>query len=176
VFSSTIIDPLTGKPFPNNTIPANRINPVSAKLLNDFIPVAPSTNGGQLVTSGSNPTNVDQYVGKMDALLTSRDHLSVSYFYDRTVFDTPFASGPYPAYGQRHEDQVIPVLAITETHNFSPTMINQFRGGRSGQEENRGCNQSPTPRSSASISIRRSSTTANVGVDRPFQHGGRGSW
>ncbi len=175
VFSSRIVDPVTGQAFPNNTIPANRINPVSARLLRDFIPVAPGTSGGQLVTTGSNPTNVDQWIGKTDVLLTSRDNLSVSYFYDRTTFNTPFASGPYPAYGQRHEDQVIPMLAITETHNFSPTMINQFRGGRSGQEENRGCNQTLTPRElGINIDLEGPPQPPNVGVTGRFSIGGSG--
>src|SRR5918992_27543 len=33
VFTSTIRDPLTGQPFPNNTIPTNRIDPVAASIL-----------------------------------------------------------------------------------------------------------------------------------------------
>src|SRR5450432_3409059 len=52
-----------------------------------------------------------------------------SHFFDKTTFDTPFASGPYPVYGQRHEDQVIWLLSLNHTHNFSPNMINQLRGG-----------------------------------------------
>ncbi|GMV21782.1 MAG: hypothetical protein AMXMBFR57_17310 [Acidimicrobiia bacterium] len=33
VFASTVNDPLTGQPFPNNTIPSNRWDPLGAKLL-----------------------------------------------------------------------------------------------------------------------------------------------
>jgi hypothetical protein len=35
---ATIIDPTTGQPFPGNVIPANRINPASAKILPLFFP------------------------------------------------------------------------------------------------------------------------------------------
>ena len=49
-----IIDPLTGKAFPNGIIPANRIDPNMQKLLNIFpLPNAPDEiNGGALSPSG----------------------------------------------------------------------------------------------------------------------------
>ncbi|MCI0628258.1 MAG: Plug and carboxypeptidase regulatory-like domain-containing protein [Acidobacteria bacterium] len=146
IFSQTITDPRTGQPFPNNTIPANRINPVSAKLLNDIIPVAPSSGGGLLVTEGSNPINVNQFIGKIDYNISSNDKLSSSFLFDKTSFTIPFASGPYPAYGVRDENQRIHTWSINETHTFSPTLLNHFRGGRSFQEEKRGCNQELTHR------------------------------
>ena len=135
IFNQTIRDPLTGQPFPNNTIPANRINPVSAKLLNDFIPVAPQSGGGLLVTEGSNSTNVNQYIGKIDYNISSNDKLSSSFLFDKTSFTIPFASGPYPAYGVRDEDQKIQTWSINETHTFSPTLLNHFRGGRASRKK-----------------------------------------
>ena len=45
VFTTTIRDPLTGQPFPNNTIPANRIDPVAANIMN-LVPL-PNTTGAQ---------------------------------------------------------------------------------------------------------------------------------
>ncbi|HWB96044.1 MAG TPA: carboxypeptidase regulatory-like domain-containing protein [Bryobacteraceae bacterium] len=176
LFTSTIRDPLTNAPFPGNAIPANRVNPVSAKLLNDFIPVAPSFNGGQLITTGSNPTNVDQWVGKTDMLLSSKDTLSASYFFDKTTFNTPFASGPYPAYGQEQQDQVLWLLSLNHTHNFSPTMINQLRGGFSGQEENRGCDQKLTPRDlGINIDLEGPPEPPNVSVTGRFGMGASGT-
>jgi len=52
--ASKIIDPLTGKPFPNGIIPANRIDPNMQKLLNIFpLPNAPNViNGGALNPGG----------------------------------------------------------------------------------------------------------------------------
>lgn len=145
VFTTAIKDPTTNQPFPNNTIPASLINPVATKILNDFIPVA-SSAGAALFTTGSNPTNVNQWNGKFDYLLSSKDNISFSYFFDKTTFSTPFAGGPYPDYGARSEDQVIPVWSINETHTFSPNLLNHFRGGISGQEETRACVSQVTPR------------------------------
>jgi hypothetical protein len=52
--ASKIIDPLTGKAFPNGIIPANRIDPNMQKLLNIFpLPNAPNViNGGALSPTG----------------------------------------------------------------------------------------------------------------------------
>jgi hypothetical protein len=52
---SRIIDPLTGKAFPNGIVPANRIDPNMQKLLNIFpLPNAPDVvNGGALSPSGN---------------------------------------------------------------------------------------------------------------------------
>ncbi len=179
VFGTQIIDPLTRQPFPNNTIPSNRINPVAAKLLNDFIPVAPTANGGLLVTSGSNPTDVNHYVGKLDYIVSQKDTINSSYFFDKTAFRTPFASGPYPSYGQRTEDQVIPVWTVSHTHTFTPTLLNQLRGGISGQEETRGCDQTVTPRDlGINYDLEGVPQPPNVSVPGRFSMGGSGfcSW
>jgi len=146
VFASPVRDPRTNLPFPNNTIPADRISPVAAKLLNDFIPVGPSTGGGLLVTTGSLPINSNQWISKMDANLSPKDTLNVSYFNDRTFSSSPFASGPYPSYGARTENQVIPVFSVNYTRTFRPTLLNQLRVGKSGQREIRTCDQTLTAR------------------------------
>lgn len=52
--ASRIIDPLTGRPFPNGVIPASRIDPNMQRLLNVFpLPNAPDVlNGGALSPTG----------------------------------------------------------------------------------------------------------------------------
>jgi hypothetical protein len=37
--STPIFDPLNGKPFPGNRIPANRLDPVSTNLINTYEPL-----------------------------------------------------------------------------------------------------------------------------------------
>ncbi len=177
--TGTFRDPLTGQPFPNNTIPANRINPVAQKLLNDIIPVAPSDNGGLLVTTGSNPTNANHYIGKFDWIASAKDNVSVSYFFDKTAFSSPFASGPYPAYGLRSEDQVVSVFSVNYTRSFRPNLLNQFRGGNSGQEETRRCDKSITPRDlGINIDLEGPPQPPNFSIPGRFSIGGSGfcSW
>lgn len=175
IFGGRILDPQTGQPFLNNTIPSNRINPVAARLLSDFIPVAPETGGGLLVTTGSNPTNVNQWVGRTDYRVSDRDSISSSYLFDKTQFKTPFGSGPYPAYGARDEDQVISVWSATHTRIFTPGLINQVRGGISKQEEVRGCSQKLSPRDlGINIDLEGPPQPPNVSVPGRFSIGGSG--
>jgi hypothetical protein len=49
VFAMTITDPLTGKPFPNNTIPKDRWDPLAAKILDAY---AAANRPGRVTSSG----------------------------------------------------------------------------------------------------------------------------
>ena len=53
--STTILDPQTGLPFQNNTIPASRLDPSALKLLNQFVPQANSGTNRYIVS----PTTTD---------------------------------------------------------------------------------------------------------------------
>ena len=47
---TAIRDPLTGLPFPGNVIPADRINPIARKILDQYIPL-PSSESNRVVRS-----------------------------------------------------------------------------------------------------------------------------
>jgi hypothetical protein len=65
---TTIYDPQTKTPFPNNTIPTNRIDPISQKLLNYYdssnVPGAGLSNN--YVQSNGAPVNRDGFVLRVD--------------------------------------------------------------------------------------------------------------
>ena len=65
-FSTTLMDPATGRPFPNNTIPADRINPVAKRLL-AFFP-RPNTAGALNFTSPDSfaPYDNPQFISRVD--------------------------------------------------------------------------------------------------------------
>jgi Carboxypeptidase regulatory-like domain/TonB-dependent Receptor Plug Domain len=138
IFSSSIKDPLSGQPFPGNTIPASRLDPVSQNLLK-YIPLPPSSGGGQLVTTGSRPIDVNQWTSKWDYIIRTADTLQVSMLVDKTTTVNPFATGPYPSFGIDTEVQFIPLVSVGETHTFAPNVINEARFGRASQEEARAC-------------------------------------
>jgi hypothetical protein len=143
VFRTAVRDPLAGQPFPNNTVPASRFTTPSSRLLN-LIPVAPAS--GVLVVERANPVDTNQWVGKFDYVLSLHDTINVSYLYDLTRLSRPFPAAQFLTFPPNTEDQVVPVLSVSETHIFSPALINEFRFGRSGQEETRTCQPMITPR------------------------------
>ena len=66
IFSEEIIDPQTGQPFPNNTIPRGRFNDVAQKLI-PFYPDANTTGRGFNYTSASSGNiDRDEIIAKMD--------------------------------------------------------------------------------------------------------------
>ena len=65
-FNGTIRDPLNNQPFMNNTIPQNRLNPVSVNLIKTYTPL-PNTAGAvnySGVTAGK--LTMDQGIGRID--------------------------------------------------------------------------------------------------------------
>lgn len=76
--SSVIYDPLSGAPFPNNVIPANRLSPISLGLL-QFIPLpnqAVATTNQDYRLIYANPNNTQALNSRVNATLTPKDNLA----------------------------------------------------------------------------------------------------
>lgn len=124
-------NPSTGQPIPGNDV-SSMLNPV-AQIWGPFIPTPNvSIPGGQTqiplfnyTVSPKNRNDFNQGNVRVDHTLTSKDQIYGSYSFE----DRPHAEpAVMPLQGLRFplRNQV---LAITETHNFSPTIVNEFRFG-----------------------------------------------
>ena len=82
--SRQLIDPTTKQPFPGNRIPANRVDPVTAKLL-PLIPVSSSPDGF-LVFDRPLKERENQFMGRVDYNFTSH-HVYSRYFYSKLPRD-----------------------------------------------------------------------------------------
>lgn len=92
----TIIDPLTGQPFPGNIIPAGRISPIAATYLDRVVPLPNDPSRGPNAYQETIPLSdpSDQFLGKLDFVMSTRHKLSMSYFWNDTVATdalSPFA-------------------------------------------------------------------------------------
>jgi hypothetical protein len=78
---NTIYDPSTKQPFPNNTIPASRIDPISKKLLDYYAPANVPGAGLQnnFVRGQSAPQNRDGFVLRMDFIESAKSQWSGRY-------------------------------------------------------------------------------------------------
>jgi hypothetical protein len=70
--------------FPGNVIPANRINPVAAAMMNyyplpDAVPTSPLTNANNFVTAGSGHDSQNMWAIKTDYNISGTQHLFVRY-------------------------------------------------------------------------------------------------
>jgi len=129
----TAIDPLTGQPFPGNVIPTSHLDPTSQKFIQFW--ALPNYSGPSSDTPGLPDTNYrvtkagylnwDQYNTRIDHALTSRDQIWGSYTYENRP---TFIAGTLPLTGSEFpiKDQLV---TVTESHIFSPTVINEGRFG-----------------------------------------------
>ena len=92
VFSTEILDPATGLPFPGNTIPQNRISPIAQYYLG-FIPAA--TAGGQAQVSANQTTRNQWFTTRFDHSITQNHLLNFTYsFFDSDVFSPLHSAVP----------------------------------------------------------------------------------
>jgi Carboxypeptidase regulatory-like domain/TonB dependent receptor/TonB-dependent Receptor Plug Domain len=136
------VDPVTGltaastgfvrEPFANNALPANRLDQNAINLLKLF----PNPNNSGLFNNfASNPVlsnNTDQFDVRVDQNFSSKDSIfgRVTYVDNPEFIPGPFggiADGGSFAAGNQSVKSVN--SALSETHTFSPTLVNEARLG-----------------------------------------------
>ena len=124
IFTSPITDPLTGTPFPNNTIPADRLNSTSQQFL-QFWP-SPNFGTGSGInfrcgdcTSG---TDKDQLIAKIDFRTGDNDRWSMRGIWDSAPIDQINTIQAF----SRVDSLRTWAVNLVNTHTFSPTVINEF--------------------------------------------------
>jgi hypothetical protein len=138
---TTVINPdgtATRQPFPNNQIPQNRFDPVAKQLINLFpqpnVPgsVSPSGVGNNYLTNPPSPDDTDQYDIRIDHKISDSDSIFGRFsFSDRDL--TP--PGPIPppldsaAFSSGNFLNNARSAAISETHIFTPRVVNEIRLG-----------------------------------------------
>jgi hypothetical protein len=135
----TIKDPLTGLAFPNNVIPANRLNPVGVKLAS-YLPTADTQiDSGQSNYSYTDliPNRAYQWTTKVDHHFN--DRVALTGFWLRQV--THEASTNYnPQHdfaGQSYQlDRVIHTFVANNTYVLSDSSVLTLRGGYNHFDDN----------------------------------------
>jgi len=123
--AAAVIDPLAGTAFPGNVLPASRINPVSARILGEYMPQPNVAGAVNYAGVTQDVTNIDQVLARVDHALTPKDQLSFHYIYaarefPNTDINPSFrynATFPNSSFGVQH------------VHTFTPTLLNEFRFG-----------------------------------------------
>ncbi len=137
---NTIFDPDTNprQPFPGNRIPASRFDPVAAKLL-PWMP-DPNTAGSvssagvslNYLTNPIEPNNTDQGDIRVDHKISDSDSIFARFsMSDQTL--TPPSPIPPPLSGAAFSSgdwlNHTRTAVVSETHIFSPRIVNEFRAG-----------------------------------------------
>lgn len=116
----SITDPLTGRAFPNNVIPANRISPQAAYFLG-YMPT-------QAQGAFNAPQSLDFYKAdiKIDAQLSQVDRLMGRYSITDNAENDP---NQYPALGIQPLNSRAQNVALTWTRIINPKWLNEARFG-----------------------------------------------
>ncbi|MEW5977463.1 MAG: TonB-dependent receptor [Acidobacteriota bacterium] len=131
--NQVIMDPTTGQPFPGNIIPANRISPVSKNVqaYENFIPQPNFGPAGQITGNYRDLRPANRAAGRqtirVDHLLRQGDSLSVRVNLTQEPRPEVF-NGALPAFRWRQWRNTRNAY-VSETHTFSPTLLNEFRMG-----------------------------------------------
>lgn len=120
-------------PFPNNIVPATRVDPVAVGLLNLYPVPAKS---GIVNNYNSQPIKTDndgEYDGRVDQNFGSRDQAfaRVSYNSEPVFLPTPLpglAVGT-SSFNVGNQTTKAANVAVSETHTFSPSTLNELRLG-----------------------------------------------
>ena len=125
------INPATGLPFPNNTIPMTSWDPVAKNLL-QFYP-DPNVGTNLYTSSPSAPNNQDGVLARIDQNISAKDSFFGAYFYQNGNATSPFATTflgaeTIPEFPVK-DSWRFQHLVLSETHVFSSNAVNEFRFG-----------------------------------------------
>ncbi|MGI8989569.1 MAG: hypothetical protein ACR2I2_08295 [Bryobacteraceae bacterium] len=124
----TIMDPATGLPFAGNIIPSSRLNPISLKIQDQFVPLPNFSSGANnFFAAAANLTNLDQGAGRIDYRISDKDTLFGRWFESLEYDLTPFGQG-LPGFTQG-ANRAKHTGGISETHIFSPTLVLETKFG-----------------------------------------------
>ena len=145
-----IYDPATSVPnpngsgyvrslFPGNVIPTNRLDPVSVNILPFYpmpnrTPTNAFTNANNYTGPVSNTRRMQQYTIRGDHHFSDRDSMFARYTYFHH-FDDNGAQSPWPnpVVRARNDNFETRNSVISETHIFSPSVVNDVRIGTARQ-------------------------------------------
>jgi hypothetical protein len=116
-------DPVTGRPFEGDVIPASRLDPVAQALLADLIP-EPNTGANRYVASPEKTTGANQFGIRADHTANSKNTIFGRYAYGASDIFNPLGPSTFSpdgatAKGENHS------AVISDTHVFSPTLLNE---------------------------------------------------
>jgi hypothetical protein len=119
--------------FPGNVIPTARFDTVSVNMLR-FYPTAnraPSntfTQSNNWIGQVSEKRNMQQWTVKGDHRFTERNNFQVRYSYYTHFNDNGYFSAyPDPNMRNRLDNYTNRNAVLTDTHTFSPSVLNEFR-------------------------------------------------
>jgi hypothetical protein len=126
------INPYSGTPFPNNTIPKSMLNPVSLNLLNGYYPLPNVTGSG----SGYNyetlqpiPSNTNGFDARLDHYITTNQQIYARFSWKNLLSDAGQSGPANPLLPNDVDTEHDRSLIVSYNYTITPKMVNEFRFG-----------------------------------------------
>jgi hypothetical protein len=119
------IDPRTGLRFPNDIIPASRIDPASRNFIDTLLPKSPNGLRGPLFLNVPSQSDLEQFLVRIDHNITKSNRLSFRYFRNNNKPQS-LASNNIPGFEAIPDNFVTNNYVVSDTHSFSPNLLNDF--------------------------------------------------
>jgi hypothetical protein len=121
-----LIDPTTGQPFPNNTIPTSRINPTAQTLLNNYYPLPNvAGNGGyNYQTLQPIPSNTNGFDVRLDQTINSKQQVYARFSWKNIQSDIANPLLPDDVDTEHNRS-----FLISHNYAITPRIVNEFRFG-----------------------------------------------
>jgi hypothetical protein len=124
------------------TIPQRLLNPTVSTIINTYFPAtspaAPVDALGRITDfayNASGRSTRDLFTLRVDHDFTENDRVYGVYNYqNRPTRNAILVGAAFPDFGFREDDNQNNTLALSYTHTFSPSVINEVRGGFNNQE------------------------------------------
>ncbi|MBM3724527.1 MAG: TonB-dependent receptor [Acidobacteria bacterium] len=121
-------------PFPNNTVPRNRFDPITPKVVELFPlpnrpPQDPFTQARNYQDAGRGIIDWAQWNFKVDHRISQRNSMFVRYTSAQHQPSSDSFFTDQTAGANRADDQTNRNAVVSDTHTFSPTLINDLRVG-----------------------------------------------
>jgi hypothetical protein len=113
--------------FPGNMIPASQISPISQRLL-QFFPTPNLTGANNFLVNAVTPDNWDDFLFKVDQRIGQKDTIAVRVLERWETSTNPFSGSSLGTFGATTSTGQA-LYGISDTHVFSPTLINEARAG-----------------------------------------------
>lgn len=124
--NNTLINPATGQPFPNNTIPTSMLNQSALALLNTFYPLPNVTSGGSFNYEALQPipSSTNGFDGRIDQIISRNQQVYARFNWKNVTANV--ANPPLPNDFGHEQDR-----SFLISHNISirPNLLNEFRFG-----------------------------------------------
>ncbi len=129
--SNVLIDPLNGSPFPNNTIPISRLNPVSLNLLKGYYPLPNVPSGGSYnyEVLQSTPSNTNGFDARLDHYITSNQQIYARFSWKNLLSQAGQAGPVNPLLPNDLDTEHDRSFIVSYNYTISPRMVNEFRYG-----------------------------------------------